>query len=111
MRTVLPDLDARIEAMGLEDNQDLYLSLIERFVQEFADAAPELRQAVTDGRPADAARQLHTLRGTASQIAAHGVVTAVAAAEHALAHQNWAVWDASLNILATAMGKLAAAVR
>ncbi|TWB22060.1 PAS domain S-box-containing protein [Nitrospirillum amazonense] len=111
LRAVLTDLDERLEAMGLEDNQDLYLSLIERFVQEFANAAQELRQAVADGRPDAAARRLHTLRGTASQIAAHGVVTAVAVAEHALAHENWVVWDASLNILAAAMGKLAAAVR
>ncbi|MEA1676255.1 CHASE domain-containing protein [Nitrospirillum sp. BR 11163] len=111
LRAILPDLDERLEAMGLEDNEDLYLGLIERFVREFADAAQDLRQAVVDGRPADAAHRLHTLRGAAGQIAPRGLVTAVAAAEHALAHQNWAVWDASLNILATAVGKLAAAVR
>ncbi|MDG3441468.1 CHASE domain-containing protein [Nitrospirillum amazonense] len=110
LRAILPDLDQRLEAMGLQDSEDLYVSLVERFVREFAGAAQELRRAVAEGRPADAARMLHTLRGTASQIAALGVVSAVAVAEHALAHENWAVWDASLNILATAMGKLAAAV-
>ncbi|MEA1650908.1 CHASE domain-containing protein [Nitrospirillum sp. BR 11164] len=111
LRAILPDLDQRLEAMGLEDHGDLYISLVERFVREFADAAQELRQAVTDGRPDDAARQLHTLRGTAGQIAAHGVVTAATMAEYALSQESWAVWDSSLTVLATAMGKLAAAVR
>jgi two-component system sensor histidine kinase/response regulator len=51
-------------------NQDVYLGLLRRFASSQAQAAIEIRGALTDGRRADAERVAHTLKGVAGSIGA-----------------------------------------
>ena len=68
-------------ALGRES---LYLGVLQRFRQSFADLPAELDTALREGRRADAERHAHTLRGSAAQIGAGQLETEAGALERAI---------------------------
>jgi HPt (histidine-containing phosphotransfer) domain-containing protein len=56
-------------ALGNMDGlTDLYLDLATQFEQDLLDVVPEFRRALTAALLSDAARQMHTLKGTAATL-------------------------------------------
>ncbi|MBB6250189.1 CHASE domain-containing protein [Nitrospirillum iridis] len=105
-RDVVPGIDGRLAALGVNGDRALFDTMLHRFVVEFSGAAPRIRQAVESEKPEDAAHSLHTLRGTAAQLAATEVAAAAGVAEQALRRKDWVAWDADMATLTTALDAL-----
>jgi signal transduction histidine kinase/HPt (histidine-containing phosphotransfer) domain-containing protein/FixJ family two-component response regulator len=68
------DLQAGLRrVMGREDR---YLELLKNFVREQSDACERIEQALAEGKPAEAERAAHTLKGLAGTIGAHALYDA-----------------------------------
>ncbi len=77
-------LDVASALPRLQHRVDRYENMLQRFVKGQADAVPQARLAMSEGRQADALRILHTLKGTSATIGAMGLSRQAEAAEKAL---------------------------
>jgi HPt (histidine-containing phosphotransfer) domain-containing protein len=63
-------LDVATALSHMDGLKDLYLDLALQFEQDLMGVVPELQRALSAGLMADAARQMHTLKGTAATLGA-----------------------------------------
>ncbi len=75
-------LDTRRAALQLENDWEFFRGLLRDFSVEYADVAGRVREAHGSGEATRAARLLHTLRGTAGNIAALDLMQTAAALEN-----------------------------
>ncbi len=54
-------------------NRKLYLSLLRKFVDDFADIEAQINESISDRRNQDATRQAHTVKGVAGNIGANDI--------------------------------------
>jgi two-component system sensor histidine kinase/response regulator len=66
----IPGLDAADGLRRVLGRREAYLNLLRRFAIGHADVTHDIRAALADGRPADAERAAHTLKGVAGSIGA-----------------------------------------
>ena len=81
--TPLRLLPAHIDGLDLQaglrrvlGREDRYLELLKNFVREQSDACARIEQALAEGKPAEAERAAHTLKGLAGTIGAHALYDA-----------------------------------
>lgn len=91
----LPGIDVALAVSYSSGNVELMLSLIRQFQQSYQYATQNLRQMLQQARPQDAQMLLHTIKGTASGIAAKGVVTAAQALQQVIKQQQ--PWQSALS--------------
>ncbi|AUB79747.1 CHASE domain-containing protein [Candidatus Thiodictyon syntrophicum] len=80
----IPGLDTRRAALQLDHDWDFFLAMLRDFAAEYGDAAQRIRLDLERGRWPEAARALHTLRGTAGNLGAHDLVQSAAVLETAI---------------------------
>ena len=80
----IPCLDTRRAAIQLDHDWPFFLELLRDFVAGYGDAAQWVRHELEAGEGAKAARQLHTLRGTAGNIGAMALMQSAEALETAI---------------------------
>jgi two-component system sensor histidine kinase/response regulator len=107
----IPGIDMRQASIRLGGDSTLFVSLLTRLDQQFADAVARTRDDLAAGRAADAAVRLHTLRGAAGNIAAVAVATAASALESAIRDNSQTDIPGLLDELEAALGALVAAIR
>jgi signal transduction histidine kinase/CheY-like chemotaxis protein len=98
---------AGLKHMG--GRRDLYLNILERFLQSQADALHQAEAQLRDGRPGDAVRTIHTLKGLASTIGAESLADAAQTLESLLAGLDR--WDEADAAYQSAYQHVAAALR
>ncbi|WP_295386564.1 Hpt domain-containing protein [uncultured Thiodictyon sp.] len=84
----IPCLDTRRAAIQLDHDWEFFIELLRDFADTYALAPQQVRQALEGGESTQAARQLHTLRGTAGNIGALALMQSAAAAEDAILSQR-----------------------
>ena len=77
-------LDAATAAARLNGNVKLFGILLERFLEQFAAIASQIRSDIAMGQRAAAIHRLHTLRGVAGNLAAHRVSELAGSLENTL---------------------------
>ncbi|PZP96908.1 MAG: histidine kinase [Variovorax paradoxus] len=85
----LPDIPGLDTAAGLRrvgGNRGLYLRLLQQFAQGQADAVQRIEAALAAGRPQDAERAAHTVRGVAGNLGLAALHAAAATLEDAVRH-------------------------
>jgi CheY-like chemotaxis protein len=70
LKPTLQLLDVATALSHMDGLKDLYLDLALQFEQDLMGVVPELQRALSAGLMADAARQMHTLKGTAATLGA-----------------------------------------
>jgi CheY-like chemotaxis protein len=105
----VPGIDTRQAALRLGGNQKLFTALLGQFAGQFADVMGQVREDLEQGHPDQAARQLHTLRGAAGNLAAIDVARLAAGAEAAVRDEK--PTDDLLEHLDQALSSLIAAIR
>jgi CheY-like chemotaxis protein len=83
----------------------LQLTLIRQFTETNRTAVDDVRQALADEQPSDAARILHTLKGTAATLRADALAQAAAAAEAVIRNKNQSSYPARLGEVERALGE------
>ena len=78
-------IDRARAAQTLSRKRALFLRLLERFADEFADLVERVRHALAQGERETAGRWLHTLRGSAGTLGALGLMTSAEQLETAIA--------------------------
>jgi PAS domain S-box-containing protein len=107
----IPGIDMRQASIRTGGDSTLFVSLLTRLDQQFADAVARTRDDLMSGHAEDAAARLHTLRGAAGNIAAVAVATEASALEAAIRDNRQTDIPALLDRLDTALGALVAAIR
>ena len=77
-------IDRERAAETLSHNRDLFLRLLERFAEEYADAVDQTARELAQGEREQAARRIHTLRGGAGQIGALDLMALARSLEEAI---------------------------
>lgn len=72
----IPGLDLEQALAALNGNAAKLVQLLERFAQEYGDAAERLDRLLASAEPEAAARLVHTLRGTAGLLGLRGISAA-----------------------------------
>ena len=80
----IPGLDAEHAIMALGGDHDLFLRLIENFIEEFGDAAAKTRLLLQNGETQAAAKTLHALAGAAGYIGAKNLIATARCLETAI---------------------------
>jgi hypothetical protein len=94
----LPPFDIPATLIRVNRNETLLRKLIVRCGREFARAATDLRDALANGKTADAERLAHTLNGVAKQLGTTEIAAAAGAIENAIHERDF---DAVPRLLAT----------
>ena len=77
----IPGLEAASGLARCRGNRALYASLLRKFVNGQRDFPARFTQAMSEGRPGDAQREAHTLKGVAANVGAGGLAEAAAQLE------------------------------
>ena len=112
-RMAIENLDGIDVADGLKcvaGNRPLYRNLLLKFRQSQADAAPEIRQALTAGDRQRAERIAHTIRGIAGSIGAKELQAAAATVEQGLRDPDPAHTQSHLSAFETALRRVVASI-
>jgi signal transduction histidine kinase/CheY-like chemotaxis protein len=81
---MIAGIDRDRAAYTLGGNRTLFLGLLERFADQFADAGPQTRDDLAHGQREAAARRLHTLSGNAGHLGAIDLMHSASALETAI---------------------------
>ncbi|NEX17341.1 MAG: hypothetical protein C1943_12090 [Halochromatium sp.] len=104
----IPGIDRERACLMMDQDPARFLGFLNRFCEDFADAAAQIRQALTAGDPNAAAQQLHQLHGIAGQLGARALAQSAAELEHSI-HHSEQVLDALLANFATQLQNLISA--
>lgn len=80
----LPPFDIPTALSRINDNAQLLFKLLVMFVDTYASTVPTVRRQMSEGRFDDAARLVHSLKGTANILAAPELAAAASAVEQAI---------------------------
>ncbi|MFV0423786.1 response regulator [Oleidesulfovibrio sp.] len=111
--TELPDLPGLDVKQGLErvcSNGQLYLQLLQRYVEQFGTFVPVLQCQLERGAFRDAVLAVHTLKGVSGNIGAFDVQRASLEVEQALKHASGGVSEALLTDLQTSLDTVLAGI-
>ena len=109
----LPDLPGFDVTTGLHrigDNKKLYLSLLMKFKEDYADAEGQIRHMLTAGRSEDARRLAHTIKGVAGNLGVLGLHDAAAGLEHWIGENGEGDIEAQLSPFAAHLGEALSAL-
>ena len=104
----IPGIDRERACLMMDQDPARFLGFLNRFCEDFTDAAAQIRQALSVGDPNAAAQQLHQLRGIAGQLGARALAQSAAELEHGI-HTAEQVLDAPLATFATQLQNLISA--
>ncbi|MEP9356014.1 response regulator [Xanthobacter sp. KR7-65] len=107
---VIPGVDVETGLVRVSGDMRLLTSLLAHLARQFSDVAERVRNDLDAGRPDDAMRLLHALRGAAGTVAATEVFSIASRAEHAIRAGRTAEADTVLTQLAQAMAALVAGI-
>ncbi|MEA1050574.1 response regulator [Lamprobacter modestohalophilus] len=95
----IPGIDRERACLMMDRDPARFLGFLNRFCEDFAGAAAQIRHALAAGEPDRAAQQLHQLRGIAGQLGARTLAQSAVELEHSIQRA-----DQALNIsLATSL--------
>ncbi|CAK0740309.1 two-component system, sensor histidine kinase and response regulator [Gammaproteobacteria bacterium] len=103
-------IDTALIAQRLNGNVHLFAILIDRLVSEFGTAAHQTRSDLDNDRRDAALHRLHTLRGAASNLAAHRVAELAGALETTINANHHDDTTNLLSALASALDELVSAI-
>jgi hypothetical protein len=106
----LPGIDREQVLRRIGYDEELFATLLDMFLTQYADVAQRLREARDDGRFNEAAAQAHSLRGACSNMAAVGIAGVAQELEVAFKEQDVAAMATLLDRLDAELAPLLAAL-
>ena len=106
----MPGIEGKEAAKRMNGDRELFALLLGQLSEQFGDIVPAIRAELADGKPAEAIRHAHTLRGVAANLAATDVAALAKSVETAIGEERLADAEIMLVALDVTLGELLTAI-
>jgi len=79
-----PELEASVALQRIGGKEELYMKLLEKFIEQYSEFHDQLKRLIDDGNKNDAIRLAHSLSGSAGHLGAKAIQEAAATLESAI---------------------------